>query len=555
MWIVACALSLAAASTVPLDTTLQADASRFPSLEALRHYASGRLLEERGLTSEALGELYRALAVDPRAPALLREASEANLHVGEPVRALELADRALTADSADARAHWLRGAALFQLQRYPEAFDALQRAARIAPDETEYQRTRARAAEQLERWDEVADAWRHVLLQDNEDGEAWFQVGAAEGRLGHFMAADSALAQAEELNPQRPGLDFLRGLIDESLGRSNGAVDRFRRHLTLHPDDRDTRRRLVELLARSQRFDEAYTLARQVSRESPDDLEALEIEADLAYHAGKPADGRAVLDRMMRGAPEEPALVARAVGVLARNERAHEGAQLAQEWAQRHPADRRGVALAARAHAAAHDWIAAERLARAAIGAEPDSLGPRLLLGRIQQGSERWSAAESTWTDVLARFPDAPGVLLELAFCRERTGDAGGAEAAARDVLGREPDNATALNFLGYMFADRGERLEEALDLIQRAIALDPDNGAFIDSLGWVYYRLGRLEQARAELERALRLTQGDPEVHEHLGDVYKDLRLMDLAREQYRLALASNPTNPRVKSKLSELR
>jgi tetratricopeptide (TPR) repeat protein len=95
------------------------------------------------------------------------------------------------------------------------------------------------------------------------------------------------------------------------------------------------------------------------------------------------------------------------------------------------------------------------------------------------------------------------------------------AEKAFRTVLEGDPENAGALNYLGYMFADRGIRLEEAQQLISKALDLDPDNGAYQDSLGWVYYRLNKLDQAADQLRLAVDKVGKDPTVHDHLGDVY----------------------------------
>lgn len=95
------------------------------------------------------------------------------------------------------------------------------------------------------------------------------------------------------------------------------------------------------------------------------------------------------------------------------------------------------------------------------------------------------------------------------------------AEAEFRKVLAASPDNAAALNYLGYMLADRNVRLQEALELIKKALDNDPGNGAYLDSLGWVYYRLGRYPEAEAQLKLALDKTSRDPTVHDHLGDVY----------------------------------
>ncbi len=89
-----------------------------------------------------------------------------------------------------------------------------------------------------------------------------------------------------------------------------------------------------------------------------------------------------------------------------------------------------------------------------------------------------------------------------------------------RKVRGLNPKHAGALNYLGYMLADRNVRLDEAYQLVKQALDLEPDNGAYLDSLGWVFYRQGKLDQAEGLLQRAVQ-QQPDPTVHDHLGDVY----------------------------------
>jgi len=159
------------------------------------------------------------------------------------------------------------------------------------------------------------------------------------------------------------------------------------------------------------------------------------------------------------------------------------------------------------------------------------------------------------WEESQRRFPGLCSVSLDLALCREKIGDLHGAEAAVRDVLAREPENPVALNFLGYLFADHDKNLDEAVQLILKALALEPDNAAFIDSLGWAYFRMGKLPEARANLERAIHLSGGDPVIYEHLGDVYRDMQLKDLARDTYKKSLSYDKSNERVRAKLSSLR
>ena len=93
-----------------------------------------------------------------------------------------------------------------------------------------------------------------------------------------------------------------------------------------------------------------------------------------------------------------------------------------------------------------------------------------------------------------------------------------------------DPKNAQALNYLGYMLADRGTRLDEALGYIRRAVALDPQNGAYLDSLGWVYYRMGNYDLAEENLRRASEKIGSDPTVQAHLGDLYQKTGHLKLA-------------------------
>jgi tetratricopeptide (TPR) repeat protein len=97
-------------------------------------------------------------------------------------------------------------------------------------------------------------------------------------------------------------------------------------------------------------------------------------------------------------------------------------------------------------------------------------------------------------------------------------------ESAFRQVLALNPQHSEALNYLGYTLADRNVRLDEAYQLIKKAVDLEPDNGAFLDSLGWVYYRQGKLTDAESCLIKASSHMDADPTVHDHLGDVYSKL-------------------------------
>jgi len=121
----------------------------------------------------------------------------------------------------------------------------------------------------------------------------------------------------------------------------------------------------------------------------------------------------------------------------------------------------------------------------------------------------------------------------------ERQKDYKQAEQFFRDALDLDPSNAMTLNYLGYMLADKGTRLTEALKLIRKAVELEPINGAFLDSLGWAYFKLGQYELAEDNLRQAVERDQTDPTVHDHLGDLYEKTGRIRLAAAQWELSLS----------------
>jgi Flp pilus assembly protein TadD len=530
-----------------------ADSARLENADALQHYVAGRMLEEQGDSDGAFREYYRALSADPRAPGIARRISELAARTGDPQRSLEFANRALAADTSDARALWLKGAALFQLSRLDEALAALRAATAADSESAEYFESLAHVAEEANLPDVQERALKRLVELRDDDSEAWFQLAALAARRDQFDEAESALQQAADLNPDRPGMDFLRGWIAEGQGRDSLAIESYKLHLAAHDSDQMTRRRLVTLLARQQRFQEAYREARRVAQSSPNDDDALLVEAELAFSSGVPQAGRDLLARLERDHPDDPQMHGRMVALLVRAGKTKDGVALATRWAGAHPGDYRGEMLEARALLLAKQYPGALDHARAAESLAPDSVETHALLGSVYQSAERWAEAESVWSAATKRFPTDTRLPLQLSYCREKLGDLAGAERPLRELLARDADNAEALNSLGYLMADHKRNLAEAERLIRRAVEQEPQNGAFIDSLGWVFYRLGRLEEAREELERAVELTAGDPVVCEHLGDVYKDLKLNDLARKLYRRSLEKDSTNSRVRAKLQE--
>ena len=166
-----------------------------------------------------------------------------------------------------------------------------------------------------------------------------------------------------------------------------------------------------------------------------------------------------------------------------------------------------------------------------------------LLEAELRQKDGENAAELDVYARGLAAFPDDPALLYARALMWERRDDIPRAEADFRRILVSDPEDVNALNALGYTLADRTTRYAEALELIDRARAAEPDSAAIIDSYGWVLYRLGRNDEALVELRRAFSL-QKDPEIASHLGEVLWVTGRKEEARRYFEEARKLDPEN-----------
>ena len=162
-----------------------------------------------------------------------------------------------------------------------------------------------------------------------------------------------------------------------------------------------------------------------------------------------------------------------------------------------------------------------------------------IMLAALYQLQSRDDMVKKVLLQGLEIYPENENLLYEYGLQLETGGDHHAALEVMQKIIQLQPNNAAALNFVGYSWADKQVNLDKALDYIQRAIELKPDNGYIRDSLGWVYYRLGRLDKALVELEMANKLSPDDPAILDHLGDVYLESGRVKDALQAYEKAAA----------------
>lgn len=175
-------------------------------------------------------------------------------------------------------------------------------------------------------------------------------------------------------------------------------------------------------------------------------------------------------------------------------------------------------------------------------------------LAVLYSQENRQKDAEATFQEGMQRFPDSLVVLLEYGLFLERNGRRDQAFTVMKRVLAMAPDNPSALNYVGYTMAEKGVDLEQALALVQKAVTALPEDGFVRDSLGWVYFKMGRFDDAVRELQKALTLVTDDPVIYEHLGDALQETGANDRARDVYDKAIEFY-TEPEQKEKVQRKR
>jgi len=178
--------------------------------------------------------------------------------------------------------------------------------------------------------------------------------------------------------------------------------------------------------------------------------------------------------------------------------------------------------------------------------------GLQFLIGVNYSRLEIYDSAAYWLEQASASDPADLRIRFSLGAAYERLGRFGDADSVFQTIIAVDSSNAPALNYLGYMYADSGIHLDTSLRLIERAVDLEPENGAYLDSYAWVLYRLGRIDEAEIQIRKAIEHTiQEDPVVYEHFGDILARQGRMPEACDQWGKALELDPENETIKEKL----
>jgi len=504
-------------------------------------------------------------------------------------RAIEQYEALVKADSKSIEDRLLLGRLYRLNNEIPRAEEQFQTAVRLQPYSEEAVTTLAYLYNETNQSGKAA-AILTSLPVEGRSGRLYGALGYTYEQQKNYKKAVEAYRQAVELDKEN--LDARRGLAQNLLndGQPEAALAQFKTIVTVDPQDPQSYMRIAEIYRRDGKFDLALEALKKAQAFTQDSFE-LPYNMAVIYQAqGKYDEAVAILKDLASrtekangtynlGERNNRSVFLERLGAIYRDNAKYDLANAAfrQMLELGDESATRGYQEVVDTWREAREWNRALEAAREGAAKFPADRGLKLTLAaqladtaQPEQGMQQARAllngsaedrevyiALAQMTARLKRYPESddyinkaiaisatPDQIDYINFVYgsmlERQKKYEPAEVLFKKVLANDPRNAMVLNYLGYMLADRGVRLDEALGYIKKAVELDPQNSAYLDSLGWAYFKLGEYVLAEVNLRRASDRLSSDPTVQDHLGELYAKTGRLKLAAAHWENALQS---------------
>jgi tetratricopeptide (TPR) repeat protein len=491
------------------------------------HLLLGRLyrLNNELLKSEA--EFKTAVKIAPDSEEAVSTLAYLYNEEGDSAHALQVLN-AIPESARTAKLYSALGYTYEQQKQYKEAIDAYRRSTELDHDNLDSVRGLAQNLMNDGQTEAALEQYKVIADADPSDPQTYMRIAEINRRNGKFDQAMDALKKANSVVPDSLEVQYNIAIIDEAQGKYDDAISILNQLLqkTEHAEgqysipEKNNRAVFLERLGTVYREANKYQLA----------VETFRKMVDLGD------------ENAIRGYQQ-------IIETYRDNRQWQMATDVAVEAAKKFPDDRDLQMVAASQQADMGNPDAAIARVKAMLKGTPDDRAVYIALAQMNSRVKNWKQAEediSKALELAAKQEDRDYVVFVQGSIYERQKKYDLAEESFHKVLADDPKNAMALNYLGYMLADRGTRVEEALGYIRRAVAIDPQNGAYLDSLGWAYYRLGNYDLAEENLRLASERIGNDPTVQQHLGELYQKTGRLKPAAMHFERALEEwNKTIP----------
>jgi tetratricopeptide (TPR) repeat protein len=448
----------------------------------------------------------------------LEQLSQLLVDEGRSQDAIDLLEKAAS-DSSSPDIYDLLGDAYSQQKNYPKAEIAYQKAVDEDPDDPGHRHGLAQALLSQDKYAEALVQYTKLAELEPGTAENYLRIAQLDRRLGKFAEAEASLLKAKQLSPGSLEVLYNEALLYEDQARYDDAVKVLTDAIAGIKSQANTEDNSNALSILYEQLGHAY----REQRKFPDAVQTYQEMEKLGPDSQKRAQ-LLLIDTYRDSHQIDDAITE---------------AKKALDASQKDPGITVSLALL---YGEKGDTAQGTKLLEGLLQGNDSDQEVYIDMAQVQERGKQFAEAEQS-AQKAAQIAKQPGeketawYMLGAIYERQKKYEL--AEQQFRKVLDVNPDNAPVLNYYGYMLANRGIRLEEATSLIQHAVDQEPNNGAYLDSLGWAYYKQNKLPEAQEYLEKAVVREGSDPTILSHLGDVYLKMGRNDRAAELLEQSLA----------------
>lgn len=399
-----------------------------------------------------------------------------------------------------------------------------------------------------------------LAARDPLNADAWLARGQLLEQRGRWQEAVTAYRDGLDKNPGNVLLMVALGNACLTINDWDGAILHFEKAVEAGIEEPKVRQTLAALYLYAGREEDSRKLVEALQKEGLDDGGLYFSLGKAMSFLGRYAEAaeffRTGFEKMDQSMPEEYLLnayrgYARALVELGRHD---DALSLIRESASATIKDRDSLKrLEAAIYVDMDRYDDAIAIYEWLLGSAPEDIGIHMMLADTYRAAGRYEDAEKTLLKVPEIKPDNTDYLVQLSLVYDLSGQFNKAVSALETVLKRNPQSSLAMNNLAYMYIEKGVKIGRAIELVKHALEIEPENGAYHDTLGWGYFKQGKVEEARTHIETALKWEQNDEAavIYDHYGDILTALGEPKLATDAYRRALDLGGENPDIQRKL----
>jgi len=491
---------------------------KVPDPKGLRHFMDGQLLMNQGDFAMAIIEFQEALTLDPNVSAIHTAIAESYWNLGKPKLSEKYLLIAIKNDPSDKQALQMISDQYILEKKYSEATTYLKKLNYLYPDESRYIIALAELKKLNQEYKTAMELYLKAYSLDSNRNELLETAGRFALQINDEENAKIIFKKLSEIDLDEP------------------------RYLSIY----------IDLLSRSESFQEGINFIQILNEKYGETSDRKAQLALLLFRSGRKDKALELFESLTKESPDNPNYYFSLFDIYMEEDQTAKAAILADQLIANFPEDWRGYYSRSLVFINQKDNESVISLLSPVSATFEKIFSIQYLLGLSNYQIKEYEETEKFFISALKIRPDSKNVLHSMAILYDEIDQFDKSDSIYNKLINIDDKDAQAFNNYAYSLVEREIKLKKALDLASKAIEIEPNNSSYLDTIGWIYFKLKNFKKAQDYIEKSLRITNDNAVVLEHLGDVMMKINRLTEAKDLYRRALLLDKSNQRLKVKAS---